>query len=247
MKLLIQLAGITFELNTIYGNIWYFCKDFLTDNEKPDFIITLSQKEIDKEWERISITENNDDSLRQRSMYPILERKAFFRKIVDILSSRSVLLMHGSVISNGKAAYMFTAPSGTGKTTRAHLFIENHPDYYILNGDKPLVKVEDDRVVVYGSPWKGKECEGVNANAPLKAIFLLVRSDHTKITELKVCDAFGFLTTQTCIPANSKQTQNMLHLIEELEGKTKIFLFESTPTKESVEMALKKANDYLDI
>lgn len=242
MKLLIELARITFELDTVYGNMQFFCKDFLVESKKPDYMISITQKEIEAEWANKSDLKGNFDSLQQRSMYPVSERKAFLRKIVDILPFHSVLLMHGAVVSDGKSAYMFTAPSGTGKTTRAHLFTDSHPDYYILNGDKPLVKIEKDRVLVYGSPWKGKEHEGINEEATLKAIFLLVRSDHTKLTELRASEAFGFLTTQTCIPSNGKQTKRILHLIESLEGKTKIFLFESTPTKESVEMAWNTVN-----
>lgn len=64
--------------------------------------------------------------------------------------------MHGTVVDHNGQAYMFTAPSGTGKTTHAKLWLDNLPDAFIVNGDKPFIIAGDEQPKACGTPWAGK-------------------------------------------------------------------------------------------
>ncbi len=46
-----------------------------------------------------------------------METLALLRKVAEVLPEKDGFLMHGAVIQWKDKAYMFTAPSGTGKTT----------------------------------------------------------------------------------------------------------------------------------
>lgn len=65
--------------------------------------------------------------------------------------------MHGAVVAWKDQGYLFTAPSGTGKSTHLALWKKYLGDQAeVINGDKPFLKVMEDEVWVYGTPWAGK-------------------------------------------------------------------------------------------
>ena len=90
--------------------------------------------------------------------------------------------MHASVIEVDGFAYAFSAPSGTGKSTHTSLWLKNIPNARVINGDKPLMRVEDDgTVTAFGTPWNGKENWGDNIKATMKAVCFLDRGEQNEI------------------------------------------------------------------
>lgn len=87
-----------------------------------------------------------------------LETLAALRKIADFMPEKDCFLMHGAVVAWKDQGYLFTAPSGTGKSTHLALWKKYLGDQAeVINGDKPFLKVMEDEVWVYGTPWAGKE------------------------------------------------------------------------------------------
>lgn len=86
-------------------------------------------------------------------------------------------LMHGAAIAFDGAAYLFTAPSGTGKTTHVRLWRQYLGSRVtVVNGDKPFLSLEPDGTVrVWGSPWAGKERWQSPISVPLCGVCLLER------------------------------------------------------------------------
>jgi len=68
----------------------------------------------------------------------------------------STLLLHASVIRYRDRAYAFTAKSGTGKSTHVARWLENIEGCDMINDDNPIIRIENDDVYLYGSPWSGK-------------------------------------------------------------------------------------------
>ena len=74
-----------------------------------------------------------------------LETLALLRKVAEVLPEKDGFLMHGAVIQWKDKAYMFTAPSGTGKTTHIRLWRKYlGQGVSIINGDKPFIRIVDD-------------------------------------------------------------------------------------------------------
>ena len=238
----IKLGGIVFNINSEFKSVKDFFSDFLVNGEAACIEIMFSEEDIINEWKLAEEYSGDDNSVQRIWFEPILERKAINRKLIEILLLNEIVLVHGVAISNGSEAYLFTAPSGTGKTTRANLFIEQHPEYFILNGDKPLIRVERGRIIVCGSPWKGKEGVGINSEATLKAIFFLDRAENTKIIPISIKDAFELLVKQVYIPKGDKDIIKTLHLLKSFDSKVKFFLFHSQASGKSIEEAIKTAD-----
>ncbi len=242
MDFQIALGGVDIGIHCKYATIQKHFSEFLTERKKPRYLLSAGPTDILQEWRQSFWYDGDDDSIRCIGFEPLFERQAITRRILEQLLNCSAMLMHGAVICDGRYAYMFTAPSGTGKSTRARLFVENHPESFVLNGDKPIIRVEENRVMAYGSPWKGKEGWGINAEYPLKAIFMLERAENTCIVPLNISTAFDCLVRQVYMPSETHGVLQTIRLLKALEGKVKLFRFYSPATIEAVEAAYRTAN-----
>lgn len=81
-------------------------------------------------------------------------------------------------------AYLFIAPSGTGKTTHINLWKKHINDLVIINGDKPIIRLINNEPIIYGTPWMGKERYGCNSKAKLKAVVILHQGQVDKIDKV---------------------------------------------------------------
>ena len=137
--------------------------------------------------------------------------------------------MHGAAIQYDGRAYLFTAPSGTGKSTHIKLWRRYlGAAVRVINGDKPFVLVPEapDAVpVAYGTPWSGKECWQENASAPLAGICLLSRAESgaTRIDRIPAADALDRIIRQVYLPPNALAAANALELLDALLARVPVY------------------------
>ncbi len=150
-----------------------------------------------------------------------LEMLAVYRKIAEKLPIYDTFLFHGSAIAVDGQSYVFTAKSGTGKSTHARLWRELLGDCAVMvNDDKPLLKVQpDNTVTVYGTPWDGKHHLSRNIAVPVRAICLLERSPDNHIREISKAEAMPMLLQQAYRPADPAALAKTLALIDRLNVK----------------------------
>lgn len=106
------------------------------------------------------------------------------------------IIFHGAAMLWKGKAYIFTAPSGTGKTTQIKHWIELYGnEIQIINGDKPILKICDNgQIIVYPSPWKGKEGMGNDCLcAPLGGIIMLSQAKENSIDQIMPSRSAGVL------------------------------------------------------
>ena len=108
-------------------------------------------------------------------------------------ATHNTLLVHASVIRKDGYGYLFTAPSGTGKSTHTHLWYKYLGGCDLMNDDNPVVRVIDGEAIVFGSPWSGKTPCYRNIEAPIGAITHLAQAPVNAIHRLPVVEAFAVL------------------------------------------------------
>ena len=77
--------------------------------------------------------------------------------------------------------YAFLGKSGTGKSTHSQLWLRYLEGYELLNDDHPIIRLVNDEVIIYGSPWSGKTPCYKNKQARLKAVVRLEQASENKI------------------------------------------------------------------
>ena len=115
------------------------------------------------------------------------------------------LEMHASVVVKGdrdtglpgyrdtdtkERGFLFLGKSGTGKSTHSRLWMEAFEDAWLLNDDNPVVRLEDDGVWVYGSPWSGKTPCYKNARARVGAFVRLHQAAENSIEKARPSKAY---------------------------------------------------------
>ena len=158
--------------------------------------------------------------------------------MTEALFDYDTLLFHGSTIAVDNEAYLFTAKSGTGKSTHTRLWREMLGEKAIMvNDDKPFLKITEDGVIACGSPWNGKHRLGNNIQVPLKAICILERGEENSIQEITPKEALMMLIQQSSRPEDPKKMGKYLDLIDRLAQNVKLYKMRCTISPEAAKLA----------
>lgn len=219
----IQIAGRVVTVSALFASTKQFCNEYLYESE-PDYSVRLSTCDIVYEQETFD-RERIAESLSIRKMEDyLLERTALQRKIAENLFEYDTVLFHGSVIAVDGEGYLFTAKSGTGKSTHTRLWREMLGDRAVMvNDDKPFLQVREDCVQVYGSPWNGKHGLGNNIDVPLKAICILERGERNEISRIPASEAVPMLLQQSNRPQHPSLLPKYLDILEHIAKKTAFY------------------------
>ena len=215
----VEIAEVPFEIRCRFEENLQFLYDYRTEKE-PLFSIKpeLSDlKRTQEEFDREAVLEGRP---KQQFGETFLENNAVHLMLSEKLVSYNVLMLHGSALCMDGDAYIFTAPSGTGKSTHSRLWREAFGErIWMINDDKPMLRIKNDGVMVFGTPWNGKHRLGRNASAPLKAIVWLYRDEQNHIEPMSKVEAFPVLLNQAFGSTNLAVMTRVMNLEKELLNK----------------------------
>ena len=209
-----SLAGRVVQIESLYETVHKLCADYISE-AMPDFCVRITQADIRSEEERSAIQSMREGKKWRSASEEYLETLGVYRKIAEKMVSFNTILMHGSAIAVDGQGYLFTAKSGTGKSTHTRLWREMFEHRAIMiNDDKPLLKITEEGVLVCGTPWDGKHRLSSNAEVPLKSICILERGTENEIYPIPPDQAIPRLLEQCYRP---EDTAGMLHTLELLD------------------------------
>lgn len=200
-------ADIPVRIRHHYSYLAEQCRDYLCD-AAPTMEINITEKELERERERAEIPNSPD---------PYLESLACYRTFCERVVDQRVLLFHSSAIAVDGRAYLFAAPSGTGKSTHTALWRRVLGDRAVMvNDDKPLLRLADDNVLVYGTPWDGKHRLSNRISVPVGGICFLSRGQENRIHRVSPNEGLAHLLEQTFRPESTQGMEKMLGLLIDL-------------------------------
>ena len=212
----VTLAGIPVRIVCRHEVNRAFLEDYLT-SEAPLFSVEPTKADLDRICQGFIAANGNGALSRRDFSDAFLENNAIHALIAERLTAYNTLLFHGSALSMDGEAYILTAPSGTGKSPHARLWRETFGDrVWMINDDKPLLRIENGLARVYGSPWDGKHHLSRNGSAPLKAILRIVRSAENRIEPMDEGDAFELMLRQGYASKAPETARRILALEAEL-------------------------------
>ena len=125
-----RLAGLTIGIESLFPEVHAMCAPYRTEGPV-DFSVATGQSDIGLEALKA------DPGIAFSDSY--LETLAVYRKIAEKLPRFGAFLMHGSCIAADGRGYIFTAKSGTGKSTHAAL-------WRALLGDRAVMVIRNKEV-----------------------------------------------------------------------------------------------------
>ena len=156
----------------------------------------------------------------------------FYSKLLDF----DGMMLHSSAVVVDDRAYLFSADSGTGKSTHTELWLKKFGDRaYILNDDKPAIRLIDGVWHACGTPWSGKYDISRPECVPLAGIAFLNRDSSNHIEPYKGPKAVYDLLNQ--MPRPPYKRQQLLILLDRLIRDIPIWKLYCNMEPEAVEVS----------
>ena len=211
-----KIAGHTARINSLFESTPQYFKAYLTE-EPPAFSVTVTRENIAFEQQDL-LEEAHRDGFKPRVFTdPFLERQAIQRAFAEYLLDFDTLLVHGSAIAVDAEGFLFTAHSGTGKSTHTRLWRQVLGERAVMvNDDKPFIQLSGSGALLYGSPWSGKHGLDCNLCVPLRGICILERGQENWITAIAPEDALPMLRKQSYQPLDAAKEAAFRLLVEGL-------------------------------
>ena len=214
-------------------------------------------------WHMVSSTEEIKDPVsltydiireRRNSFSPgVSDSFVEFRILVEPTGKKlceyGVFIMHAVAFLWNGCAWLLTAPSGTGKTTQYLNWKKLFPEEVsMICGDMPILKAESDgKIMVYPSPWNGKERMGFeNHNSyPLGGIIYLMQADHNRFEKADFRELILPLWIQFVgIPDTETQIRSKEHFANILFSRYPVWKYENMGDEASTLKMRKALSEY---
>ena len=224
---MVRISDIDWRVEHYFPYVKDRLKDYLISDEEESTIIISSDFEAIRRIQKEHPDFDEDYA----------ESDCIYQRIGESLPLRNRMLLHGAVITYGEDAFLFTAPSGTGKSTHIALWRKYlGSGVEIVNGDKPIVSVEDQNpgVTVYGTPWGGKENWQKNRKAPLRAVCLIRQAKENAIQRIDPGEYLGVLMQQVYLPSSEEAGGRTLELLDELMRRVPFYLLQCDMSEDAV-------------
>lgn len=202
-----RIADILVEMSPKYSRLLRQSERYKVQTEqKADFGIFLSDEFLQEK-------QDANPHLPIGDCEYIWAGSDFYHKLLDY----DGIMLHSSCVAVNGKAYLFSAPSGTGKSTHTNLWKEKFGDDLVfVNDDKPALRFFEGRVFACGTPFSGKTDLNSNCKFPLAGICLLHRAETNSIKEADKSLAVKKIFTQILRPKEQLAMINTLEILNKI-------------------------------
>jgi len=237
VEFVIEVAGRRIAVKAMFESTREYCAGYLCGGE-PQGCVLIGAGDLRYEREKCAREDALEGLPVREHSDAYLEITAVQRKIAEELVGFDVLLFHGSVVAVDGVAYLFTAKSGTGKSTHTRFWRQVFGERAMMvNDDKPFLKIEEGRVLACGSPWNGKHRLGSNIMVPLKAICILERGEADEIWPISPKEALPMLFQQSARPQNPALMGKYMELVDRLAAGVEFYRLKCTMSENAARVA----------
>lgn len=227
-----RIAEMNIAVEPHYDYTAAYMRDYLCDSTEYELFVNVTDEMIEHEQSlnvRIHGTKMPEG---------LCEAIAILRVICDHIISRGGFFLHCSCLRANSAGIIFTAPSGTGKSTHASLWRRVYGDRVeMINDDKPLVREKDGEFVIYGTPWCGKHRIGNNISAPIRAVFFLEQAPENSVAPVDSFTALSLLLQQTILPTDRGDMTALLDMLGRMIERVPMYKLRCTISDDAARLA----------
>ena len=230
-----KIAEIPILINPVTPQTERRLLPYLSDSAEFEFDASVSMEEIE-EYTAKSKT----------PCLPYLAEDALVLTKIsrEVLSSYNGCFFHSSCLELDGEGYLFTALSGTGKSTHTANWRRYFGDRVtMINDDKPLIRKINGRYYVCSTPWMGKSDIGCNMISPIKAVYVLKRGKENTAAASTPAKQIRQLMEATLLPDSKENMVRLLTLFDDLFLHVKLIELYCTPGIESARVAYEAAQD----
>jgi hypothetical protein len=144
-------------------------------------------------------------------------------------------MLHSSAISYKGEGILFSAPSGTGKSTQSSLWKKEFgDDVIIVNDDTPFIRNKDNISYVYGCHWSGKTDINEQMKVPVKAVVSVKQGKENKVKELTEAEGFFRIFNETKKPVESSMLDEAMDNVIKFLSNVRVYELTCRPDSDAV-------------
>lgn len=161
----------------------------------------------------------------------------YYIHVEELLLETHALLLHSASIVYRNHAILFTAPSGTGKTTQTDLWHRWREGVTDLNGDRNVLQKTEEGWFACGFPVYGGSNRCEQKAAPIEAIVIIRQSPCDEIHELTAMEKTALLYSEmTVMSAKRENAETGISMVMELASQVRIIQFNCTMNENAVDV-----------
>lgn len=228
-----KIANLVIGMDTCGRTLKQSKKYEIIDNFSPDIIIRPQYNKVLNKFFNYNI--NSDE----------LEYMATYYSFASQLNKFDAFVLHSSCVVVDDKAYLFSAHSGTGKSTHTKLWLNYFKNRaYILNDDKPVLRLIKGKWYACGSPWSGKDDISENRIVPIAGIAMLERGNINQISIFKGSESIRSFLSQCYRPQSVSDTASFMNLLNDLFLNIPLWKFKCNMNIDSVLVSYNAMNNF---
>ena len=221
-----RLADIDIKIGCRYPYSYKMLEPYKAEKETFDFEVYPSEEDI------VAVDPDSAAPAWYKENLAIL--KIISNKLIDCYNG---FLFHCSSLLYEGGGYAFAAKSGTGKSTHSQSWLRNFPGCELMNDDNPIIRITDEGVFVYGSPWSGKTPCYKQLKAPVGALVSLVQAKHNKIRKLDNVKGFvSIFSSVSTLMCHGESYQSILSTMLRLAELVPVYELENLPDDDAAKL-----------
>ena len=221
---LYRVAGLLFVARDCGSVFFERAEKYRAEGGDPEFEISITEDDL-RYFDEKEFTEEG-------FRYFVSGLKFYFELI-----KRGGLMLHSSAVVKDGKAYLFSGPSGIGKSTHTGYWLKLFPDAYVLNDDKPAVIRTERGFTAYGTPWSGKYDISRNEGVPTGGVAFIERADEDRIERADTVSAFAGVMSQTVRHIRRERMEELLSTVEALIGEVPVYRLYCTNSVSAARLA----------
>ena len=216
-----EIAGLKVEMEPRFGRLTKQCEGYRSSGTP---VMTLMPDPRDEAQVQVPTQEEREY---------ILHSAAFCREIIQ----HGRFFLHASAVVCGGGAYLFSGPSGIGKSTHTAMWQKLFPGIQILNDDKPVIWPEKGHITAWGTPFSGRTDLQRNLGVPLMGICFLKQARENRIRPVAETEALALILNNTWRPKDDKTMNLLLNGIQQVVEEIPIFELSCTRDPEAAQLS----------
>ena len=153
----------------------------------------------------------------------------------DLIKEKAFII-HSCFVRHENDALIFTAPSGTGKSTQGNLWTQ-YAGAEVINGDRTILQVKDGQCIAHGLPFCGSSTINKKRSYPVKGIIYLGQAPEDIIVRRMSMDLLRMMMAQTTVNVwNREAITVIMECYESIFNKNLVLFYACTPTERAVQV-----------
>ena len=227
---LYRIAGIVVEYEPHWERLRRQMEPYrASDTQIPEVTLNLSKEDLEEKRKA-------EPHLTAEQFEYIWVGCLFYSKLIQL---KKGFPLHASAVALNQQAYLFSAPSGTGKSTHTQQWINEYGGRgaFIINDDKPALVYDQGVWQVYGTPFSGKTDLNRNVKVPLKAIAVLERGRENEISRIPMAQAVYSILNQSIRPSNPVDMEKLMWMLDSVLREAPVYRIKCNISGEAARLA----------